>query len=273
MELQVVRTNRCAGQPAVPRGDDVRRVGQPRPRRVGRVIHAALDAGINFIDTADVYSGGESEEIVGKAIAGPARRRRARHQGARPDGRRSEHERQLATLDHPGVRGQPAPPRHRLHRPLPDPPARSRDRHRRDARRAVRPGPPGQGPLPRQLHVPRVGDRRGPVGGGAAQPRAVRVRAAAVLDPRPRHRGRRAPDVRELRHGRHPVEPARRRLAVGQVAHGRRRPHQPPRPAHPGRATTCRSPENQHKLDAADALGQARRRGRDLARAPRAWRG
>jgi aryl-alcohol dehydrogenase-like predicted oxidoreductase len=35
-----------------------------------RVIHAALDAGINFIDTADVYSRGESEEIVGKAIAG-----------------------------------------------------------------------------------------------------------------------------------------------------------------------------------------------------------
>lgn len=35
-----------------------------------RIIHAALDAGINFIDTADVYSGGESEEIVGKALAG-----------------------------------------------------------------------------------------------------------------------------------------------------------------------------------------------------------
>jgi aryl-alcohol dehydrogenase-like predicted oxidoreductase len=34
------------------------------------VIHAALDAGINFIDTADVYSNGESEEIVGKALAG-----------------------------------------------------------------------------------------------------------------------------------------------------------------------------------------------------------
>ncbi len=32
------------------------------------IIHAALDAGINFIDTADVYSGGESEEIVGKAL-------------------------------------------------------------------------------------------------------------------------------------------------------------------------------------------------------------
>jgi aryl-alcohol dehydrogenase-like predicted oxidoreductase len=34
------------------------------------VINAALDAGINFVDTADVYSAGESEEIVGKAITG-----------------------------------------------------------------------------------------------------------------------------------------------------------------------------------------------------------
>ncbi|HUC05570.1 MAG TPA: aldo/keto reductase [Acidimicrobiales bacterium] len=34
-----------------------------------RIIHAALDAGINFVDTADVYSAGESEEIVGKALA------------------------------------------------------------------------------------------------------------------------------------------------------------------------------------------------------------
>ena len=35
-----------------------------------RIIHAALDAGINFIDTADVYSSGESEEIVAKALEG-----------------------------------------------------------------------------------------------------------------------------------------------------------------------------------------------------------
>ena len=38
-----------------------------------KVIHAALDAGINFVDTADVYSRGESEEIVGKALAGGRR--------------------------------------------------------------------------------------------------------------------------------------------------------------------------------------------------------
>jgi aryl-alcohol dehydrogenase-like predicted oxidoreductase len=35
-----------------------------------RIIHSALDAGINFIDTADVYSMGESEEIVGQALKG-----------------------------------------------------------------------------------------------------------------------------------------------------------------------------------------------------------
>ncbi|GAA1765515.1 aldo/keto reductase [Pseudarthrobacter sulfonivorans] len=35
-----------------------------------RIIHRAMDAGINFIDTADVYSAGESEEIVGKALRG-----------------------------------------------------------------------------------------------------------------------------------------------------------------------------------------------------------
>ena len=35
-----------------------------------RIIHAAIDGGINFVDTADVYSVGQSEEIVGKALKG-----------------------------------------------------------------------------------------------------------------------------------------------------------------------------------------------------------
>jgi aryl-alcohol dehydrogenase-like predicted oxidoreductase len=38
-----------------------------------RIIHQALDAGINFIDTADVYAQGESEQIVGKALTGGRR--------------------------------------------------------------------------------------------------------------------------------------------------------------------------------------------------------
>src|SRR3954452_3792537 len=37
---------------------------------VDGIVHRALDGGINFIDTADVYSAGESETMVGKAIAG-----------------------------------------------------------------------------------------------------------------------------------------------------------------------------------------------------------
>jgi aryl-alcohol dehydrogenase-like predicted oxidoreductase len=44
--------------------------GEPDHDESVRVIHAALDGGINFIDTADVYSQGESEEIVAKALKG-----------------------------------------------------------------------------------------------------------------------------------------------------------------------------------------------------------
>ena len=44
--------------------------GNPDHDESVRIIHAALDAGINFIDTADVYGAGESEEIVGKALNG-----------------------------------------------------------------------------------------------------------------------------------------------------------------------------------------------------------
>jgi aryl-alcohol dehydrogenase-like predicted oxidoreductase len=47
--------------------------GNPDHDESVRIIHRALDAGINFIDTADVYSRGESEEIVAKALAGGRR--------------------------------------------------------------------------------------------------------------------------------------------------------------------------------------------------------
>ncbi len=44
--------------------------GNPEHEECVTIIHAALDAGINFIDTADVYAFGESEEIVGRALQG-----------------------------------------------------------------------------------------------------------------------------------------------------------------------------------------------------------
>ena len=49
--------------------------GNPDHDESVRIIDRALDAGINFIDTADVYSAGESEEIVGKALTGGKRDR------------------------------------------------------------------------------------------------------------------------------------------------------------------------------------------------------
>ena len=47
--------------------------GNPDHEDAARIIHRALEAGINFVDTADVYSAGESEEIVGKALEGSRR--------------------------------------------------------------------------------------------------------------------------------------------------------------------------------------------------------
>ncbi len=45
-------------------------MGNPDHDDCVRIIHAALDGGINFVDTADVYSAGETEEIVAKALKG-----------------------------------------------------------------------------------------------------------------------------------------------------------------------------------------------------------
>lgn len=45
-------------------------VGNPDHDDCARIVHTALDHGINFVDTADMYSAGESEEIVGKALHG-----------------------------------------------------------------------------------------------------------------------------------------------------------------------------------------------------------
>ena len=47
--------------------------GNPDHDDAIKIIHRALDAGINFIDTADGYSAGESEEILGQALAGGRR--------------------------------------------------------------------------------------------------------------------------------------------------------------------------------------------------------
>ena len=202
----------------------------------------ALDAGINFIDTADFYSAGESEEIVGKALAGGRRDDvvLATKVGL-PFGEDPNHRGTSRRWITQAVEGSLRRLRHRLDRPLPGAPSRPGHRRRRDARRAVRPRPRGQDPRVRRLDGRRLGDRRGPVDRRAPRPRALPHRAAAVLDPDPRHRVRRAADLPAPRDGRADLQPAGRRLAVGRLPQGPgdRRPGlgRPRRSASP-RATT-----------------------------------
>ena len=194
-----------------------------------RIIHHALDAGINFVDTADVYSAGESEVIVGKALAGGRDDIVLATKAFMPMGddpnQRGNSRRWIVREVENSLRrlGTDWIDLYQIHRPDP------KHRHRRNPRRADRPGPPGQDPLHRPLDLPRLGDRRGAVDRRAAGPRTLRRRAAAILDPDPGDRARRAADLSALRDRRHPLQPARRRLAIRPLPHrtpprGRRRP-------------------------------------------------
>ena len=154
-----------------------------------RIIHRALDAGINFIDTADVYSQGESEEIVGKALSGrPPRatscsppRSTARWEttptssATAGGGSSQEVENSLRRLQTDYI------DLYQIHRPEDDTDIDETLGALTDLVHA------GQGPLHRLLDVPRLADRRGAVDRPRAWPRAVRLRAAALLDPRARH--------------------------------------------------------------------------------------
>ena len=88
----------------------------------------------------------------------------------------------------------------------------------------------------------------------AARPGAVRVRAAALLDPRPRDRARRTAGLRLTRDGRDPVEPARRRLAHRPLPRKARTCRRAPAPERIPRRYDMSLPGNQAKLEAADAL-------------------
>src|SRR5262245_51657830 len=84
-----------------------------------RIIEAFLNAGGNFIDTANVYVGGESEEVVGRAIKTRRDDVVLATKGFGPIGEGAQHRRSGPQVPHSGSRGQPPPVGHRLHRPLP----------------------------------------------------------------------------------------------------------------------------------------------------------
>jgi aryl-alcohol dehydrogenase-like predicted oxidoreductase len=84
-----------------------------------RVIHHALDKGINHLDSSDMYGWGHNETLLGKALKG---RREGVIVGTKfgqtkDAGRQAGRERQARVRD-AGLRGEPEAPGHRRHRPL-----------------------------------------------------------------------------------------------------------------------------------------------------------
>ncbi len=128
------------------------------------IVHRSLDAGINFVDTANVYATGQSETMLGKALAG---KRHGVIVATKVRGRMgpgAERRRPVAPAHHRERRGEPEAARHRLHRPLSDSSVGHADQHRGYAARARRSGARGQGALHRLLEsagvVPDEGARQ-----------------------------------------------------------------------------------------------------------------
>ena len=76
-------------------------VGKTNAADASRMVDMALDAGVNLLDTSDIYSTGASEEIVGQTIKGKRDNCADRDQGTLPNGRWAERCRPFATPPHP----------------------------------------------------------------------------------------------------------------------------------------------------------------------------
>ena len=118
-----------------------RAVGTVDQKGASALVARALEAGVNFIDTADVYSEGQSEILLGQALRDLKVAREdvdRRHQGARPHRARAQRGRPVARAHHGSDRRQPEASAARSHRPLSDPRLRSGHADRGDVARARR---------------------------------------------------------------------------------------------------------------------------------------
>ena len=230
--------------------------GEPDHDKSIRIIHAALDAGINFVDTADVYRQGENEEIVGKALKG---RRDDIVLATKFHGQMGDE------INHQGSSRRWIMRRSRTRcgasAPTTSTSTRSTARartptSRRRCRRSPTSCAPGKiryfgsstFPAAQIVEAQWVARERGL--------RALQDRAAAVQHARARDRGRRPPHRAAPRHGRDPVEPARRAAGCSgkyrKGADDARRPRRADRLPH---RYDLSLPGNQRKFEAADALG------------------
>jgi aryl-alcohol dehydrogenase-like predicted oxidoreductase len=94
-------------------------VGATQVDDATRQLDRCLDAGVNLIDTADVYSDGLSEEIVGQTIKGRRDRLLLATKARFSMGEGANDAGPLAAPPDPRLRGQPPQARHGPRRPLP----------------------------------------------------------------------------------------------------------------------------------------------------------
>ena len=197
-----------------------------------RIINRALDAGINFIDTADVYSAGESEEIVAKALAGTRRENvvlatKANGPMGQDPNERGNSRRWLIRECENSLRrlGTDYIDLYQIHRPDPGTDIDETLGALSDLIRAGKICYAGSSTFPPSQIVEAqwTAERRGRERFVCEQPPysiLVRGVEAEVL-----------PVCQRVRDGRHPVEPAGRRVAVRPLPQGPGAPGQPPRGA------------------------------------------
>ena len=138
------------------RGDFFQAWGASDVAEATRLVSLCLEAGINLFDTADVYSEGLSEQILGKALAGRRHQVLISTKATFRMARWAERSRLFPPSSSRILRGQPAAPGHRLHRYLSDAWFRRANSRRRNAPYSGHAGRKRQGPLHRLFQFLRL---------------------------------------------------------------------------------------------------------------------
>ena len=159
------------------------------------LFQAAHEAGINFYDTADVYSNGISEEITGKALKALGLKRDEYVLATKAFGQMGEgvnQRRHLALSSHGGVQGLAEAPRTGSHRPLSNPRHRRGDADRGDAGGGGHARAPRARPLSRAIQLGGVAHPEGGGARGAAPSGQARVAPSLLYHRRARSGGARS---------------------------------------------------------------------------------